>query len=124
MPGKPYRSSLIPYEDEIINLRRRRPPLPYAQISDLLSRKYQLKVCRQAICKFLQAKSRRRKLAGKDAATKQHAIFQRPAPIVNSGSGPQQNSKFEFAYSERYNLKRLPKEEAAAIRKKLEEEGH
>ena len=32
--------------------------------------------------------------------------------------------KFEFTYSERYNLKRLPPEEAAAIRKKLEAEGH
>jgi hypothetical protein len=31
---------------------------------------------------------------------------------------------FEFTYSERYNLHRLPKEEAAAIRKKLEAEGH
>jgi hypothetical protein len=32
--------------------------------------------------------------------------------------------KFEFTYSERYNLTRLPPEEAAAIRKKLEAEGH
>ena len=41
-------------------------------------------------------------------------------------SGQQQRPKlkFEFTYSERYNLKRLPKEEAAAIRKELEAEGH
>lgn len=31
---------------------------------------------------------------------------------------------FEFKYSERYNLTRQPPEEAAARRKKLEEEGH
>jgi len=30
MAGIPHHSSLIPYEIEIISLRRRRPPMPYA----------------------------------------------------------------------------------------------
>jgi hypothetical protein len=124
MPGKPYQSSLVPYEDEIISLRRRRPPLPYAKISELLIRKYQLRVCRETIFKFLRAKSRRRKVTRKEAAAKRVAPIQRSAQIANPASGSPPKPKFEFAYSERYSLKRLPKDEAAAIRKKLEEEGH
>ena len=44
--------------------------------------------------------------------------------MSDTRSAPDPKPKFEFKWSERYNLKRLPKEEAAAIRKKLEEEGH
>ena len=47
---------------------------------------------------------------------------QRSFQLDKATSDP--NPKFEFEYSERYNLKRLPPEEAAAIRKKLEAEGH
>src|SRR5213593_4074399 len=47
MPGKPDRSSLIPFEDEIVQLRRRRPPVPYAQIAQLLREKYNVTVCRE-----------------------------------------------------------------------------
>jgi len=35
------------------------------------------------------------------------------AQPAESGSGTQSKPQFEFTYSERYNLKRLPKEEAA-----------
>ncbi|HYK92071.1 MAG TPA: hypothetical protein VE398_25135 [Acidobacteriota bacterium] len=124
MPGKPYQSSLNPYEDEIISLRRRCPPLPYAKISELLRRKYQVRVCRETIFKFLRAKSRRRKMTRKEAAAKWVAPAQRLAQIAKPASDSPPKPKFEFAYSERYSLKRLPKDEAAAIRKKLEEEGH
>ena len=54
MAGKPYQSSLIPYEDEIITLRRKRPPMPYSQIAELLREKYQLKVCRETIFYFIK----------------------------------------------------------------------
>jgi len=49
MVRKPYQSALIPYEDEIIALRHRRPPTSYALIADLLFQKYKLSVCRETI---------------------------------------------------------------------------
>jgi hypothetical protein len=52
--GKPYQSCLIPYEDEIITLRRKRPPMPYSQIAELLREKYQVKVCRETIFYFIK----------------------------------------------------------------------
>jgi len=52
--GKPYQSCLIPYEDEIIALRRKRPPMPYSQIADLLREKYQVMVCRENIFYFIK----------------------------------------------------------------------
>lgn len=126
MTGKPHQSCLIPHEAEIVNLRRRRPPMPYAQIADLLRQKYNLAVQPPAIFKFIKVRSRGRKVYsyGKNAcAAKPPSILPSPQ-CANPGSGSQSKPKFEFTYSERYNLKRLPPEEAAAIRKKLEAEGH
>ena len=54
MAGKPYQSCLIPHEDEIIALRRKRPPMPYSQIADLLREKYQVMVCRENIFYFIK----------------------------------------------------------------------
>src|SRR5881628_745851 len=62
MPGKPYRSSLIPYQDEIVTLRRRRPPMPYSQIAELLWQKYNLSIQAPAIFKFIKVRSRGRKV--------------------------------------------------------------
>jgi hypothetical protein len=122
--GRPYHSSLVPYEDEILELRNRKPPTPYRQIAELLFQRYQLKICRETIFKFIRARSRARKM---------FCYKRRPTlKELKSGHKPSQRAvthaasktKFEFEYSERYNLKRLPPEEAAAIRKKLEAEGH
>jgi len=126
MTGKPYRSSLIPYEDEIIHLRRRRPPVPYAQIAELLRQKYNLAIQPPAIFKFIKVRSRGRKVYSyqRDAAAARSKSVKPTAPPAYPGSRPPPKPKFEFKYSERYNLHRLPDEEAAARRKKLEEEGH
>ena len=51
------------------------------------------------------------------------AVLHKPQP-ANANIVSPEKPIFEFTYSERYNLHRLPKEEAAAIRKKLEAEGH
>jgi hypothetical protein len=126
MKGKPYRSSLIPYEEEIIDLRRRRPPMPYSQIAELLSRKYHLKVCRETIFKFVRVRSRGRKVysyspsrvSGKVVSG--HLLIKLATPASKQPPKP----LFDFKFSDRYNLTRLPPEEAAARRKKLEEEGH
>ena len=61
MAGKPYQSRLIPYEDEIFALRRRRPPMSYAQIAELLRQKYNFIIQRPAIFKFVKVRSRGRK---------------------------------------------------------------
>jgi len=58
MPGKPYQSCLNPYEDEIIALRRKRPPTPYAQIAELLRKKYQIVVRREAVYSFIKIRAK------------------------------------------------------------------
>jgi hypothetical protein len=126
MAGKPHQSSLIPYEAEIINLRRRRPPLPFTQIADLLRQKYNLVIQAPAIFKFIKVRSRGRKVFsyGRNVHNeKPPSVLPAPQP-TNPGSGTQPKPIFDFPYSERYNLHRLPPEVAAARRKKLEEEGH
>ena len=125
MVRKPYQSALIPYEDEIIALRRRRPPMSYALIADLLFQKYKLSVYRETIFRFVKVRSRGRKVYSyqRDAASATSKSV-KVAPQTDPGSRPPPKPKFEFKYSERYNLTRLPPEEAAARRKKLEEEGH
>ncbi len=52
MPGKPFQSSLIPYQNEIADLRSHRPPVSYARIADLLWQRYGLRIQRAAIAKF------------------------------------------------------------------------
>ena len=42
--GRPWQSRLIPYEEEILELRRRRPPMPFDQIATRLATKYGGKV--------------------------------------------------------------------------------
>jgi len=119
--GKPYQSCLIPYRDEIFDLRREKPPVSYARIADLLRQKYGLNVRRAAIGKFVKVRSRGRKVY----FFKHGRTPQKPtADVEKKVEQPQPKSKWDFKYSDRYNLKRLPPEEAAAIRKKLEAEGH
>ncbi len=123
MSVKPYKSSLLPYEEEIVALRGQKPPMPYAEIAQLLWQKYNLCIQRAAIFKFIKVRSRGRKMYcyhGSPTRKKPISLPLRTDPSSNSSAKP----TFEFTYSERYNLKRLPKDEAAAIRKKLEEEGH
>jgi hypothetical protein len=124
---KPYQSCLIPHEIEILSLRHRRPPVAYAKIAELLRTKYQLKVCRETIFKFIRVRSRGRKVYsyGCSVRTEKPPSVQSVPQSSKTGPGtPMPESVFEFPYSERYNLHRLPPEEAAARRKKLEEEGH
>ena len=127
MPGKPHKSSLIPYEMEILALRHRRPPMPYTEIADLLRQKYNVIVQAPAIFKFMKVRSGGRKVFsyGRNIGT------EKPASIVPISkrkdpepTAQQQRPYFNYTPSDRYNLTRLPPEEAARRRKKLEEEGH
>jgi hypothetical protein len=126
MTGKPFQSVLVPYEEEIYILRQRRPPYSYARIATILQEKYQLSVCRETIIKFVRARTRGRKV---------FAIYRSPLPKKQKSVAavvPQANHHpttekvpfFNYTPSNRYNLTRLPPEEAAERRKKLEAEGH
>ncbi len=128
MPGKPHQSVLIPYENEIVSLRRRRPPVSYSKIADLLQQKYNLAIQAPAIFKFVKTRSRGRRIYYYE----KNLVTENASPAVsipipqpaNNKTSSQDKPVFDFPYSERYNLHRLPPEEAAARRKKLEEEGH
>jgi len=70
MPGKPYQSSLIPYEVEILSLRKQRPPVAFARIAELLKEKHEVSVQRAAICKFVKVRARwKKKEAQENRAT-------------------------------------------------------
>jgi hypothetical protein len=121
MTGKPYQSSFIPCQLEIIALRSQKPPVSYAQIAKILREKHGLNIQRAAIAKFVKVRAKGRKVYffKREREVKQPA----PPPAAAPKTEPQM-PKFEYTYSNRYNLHRLPPEEAAAIRKKLEAEGH
>jgi hypothetical protein len=93
--------------------------VPYTQIAELLHEKYNITVQAPAIFKFIKVRSRGRKVYsyGRNVQSERPAAKPKPAD-------PPNRSDWNFKYSERYNLTRLPAEEAAARRKKLEEEGH
>jgi hypothetical protein len=136
MTGKPFQSILIPHQEEIARLRSQKPSVSYSRISDLLLQKYGLSIRRGAIAKFVKRRSGGRKVYffKREIEAKKPAVVQPAEQSVHTGSCSQAGGsnakpqspkpKFEFKYSERYNLKRLPPEEAEAIRKELEKEGH
>src|SRR4026207_626226 len=89
MSGKPYQSSLIPHEEEIIALRQHRPPMPYAQIAAVLREKHGLVIQRAAIFKFVKVRSRRRKVYGYvRAVTENKTASSTTAAPGPSGSRP------------------------------------
>lgn len=126
MPGKPYHSCLIPYKGEIESLRQQKPPVSYAQIAVLLKERHGLNIQRAAIAKFVKVRSGGRKVYffRKDIEKIRTSSAKKPGISIAPSPDSNDKLKFEFQYSERYNLKRLPPEEAAAIRKELEAKGH
>jgi hypothetical protein len=126
MPGKPYQSVLIPYEDEINILRRRRPPYSYARIAIILQEKHQLNVCRETIFKFVKVRTRGRKVYAIYCAPlpKKPRTATATTPQTNQPQTPKPRPFFDYTPSDRYNLHRLSPEEAAERRKQLEAEGH
>jgi hypothetical protein len=139
MPGKPYQSCLSPHGDEIIVLRRRRPPMPYSQIASLLREKYQIVVRREAIYSFIKIRAKQGSKTCKyawsvepsDASNKPTMVtpsLQNPAALPKppvsdkpKQTGEHKPKTFNMPFSETYNLTRLTPEELATRRKKLEE---
>ena len=123
MTGKPYQSCLIPYRLEIFVLRSQKPPVSYARIAEILREKHGLIIQRAAIGKFVKVRSKGRKVY----FFKREREAKRPTPPSAPVSKTEpQKPKFEWNFkpSNRYNLTRLPPEEAEERRKKLEAEGH
>jgi hypothetical protein len=56
-PGRPWQSRLIPYEKEILEFRRRRPPVPFSQIVTHLSDRYGIKVHLDTIHNFVKVRA-------------------------------------------------------------------
>ena len=137
----PRRSSLIPYENEIIALRRKKPPIPYSQIAELLCEKYQITIRKEAVFKFLKIRARGYKPCKyawniepgntndrpiiKTPTLKKEPSLQTPKQPVADKPKPRDTSPesedLEMPFSETYNLDRVSPEEAAARLKKLKE---
>lgn len=89
MSGKPYQSSLIPHEEEIIALRQQRPAMPYAQIAAVLRERHGLVIQRAAIFKFVKVRSRGRKVYGyRRAIRERKTASSTTAALGPSGSRP------------------------------------
>ena len=54
--GRPWQSRLIPYEEEILELRRRRPPMPFYQITERLATRYGVKVHLDTVHNFVKVR--------------------------------------------------------------------
>jgi len=149
MPGKPYQSILIPYEEEILGLRRQRPPMAFARIAELLKEKHQVSIRRAAICKFVKLRAQWKKKEAQENrvasktwntalthGSQPHSVLTRPKPgavPTNSVGIEPRRQRFgwqekpasggrmltTFTPSNEYNLTRLTPEEAAAYVEQL-----
>jgi hypothetical protein len=123
LSGIPLKSKLNAYEDEILRLRRKRPPVSYRRIAKMLQYKYNLCIHHAAIVKFVKRTPRRNARKMDLPAPKPTSNNPVPwIPLLKPEVRPK--PKFAFTYSEHYNLTRLSPEEAEALRKKLEADGH
>jgi len=129
-------SSLAHYEAEIIALRRKRPPISYAKIAELLKEKYQVSVCREAIFYFIKRRVEKKykpckydawdielpidiNMQTTEISREQNVTV--PKSLVANNPKPAIESKvFEMQYSNNYNLHRLTDEVAEAELKQLE----
>jgi hypothetical protein len=128
----PYQSKLIPYEGEILALRGKRPPTPYARIAQILREKYALSVHRDTIHSFVRVRSRGRKVAcfahpadvcsqqvkKKSPAAQKVADCRPSQPPAATEAGPKR--KFNYTPSDHYNLTRLTPEQIAALHQRHE----
>ena len=132
MSGLPFRSKLAPFEQEIMELRRKRPPVSYRQIVQLLKEQHGIEVTINGVFAFLRTRRKwdRRAAAGKKQTAPQPVpqVSRRPAPpgVVPNRPGKDQATPgrklFNYTYSNTYNLTRLTPEEKAALEKRLDEE--
>jgi len=58
MAGIPHQSRLAAFEQEIVDLRRRRPPTPYRQVLRLLRQKHGVQISLHALYSFVQVRKK------------------------------------------------------------------
>ena len=136
-----YRSCLIPYENEIVALRRKRPPMPFSQIAELLREKYKITVNRQAIFKFIKVRAKgyqpcqyawsielsnneNNRIDELPSLRKTQSLQSTTTPVSakpKTSTVIQPDDDFDMPFSETYNLTRLSPEEAAARLQKIKE---
>jgi hypothetical protein len=132
MSGLPFRSKLAPFEQEIVELRRQRPPVSYREIVRRLKEQHGIEVTINGVFAFLRTRRKwdRRAAAGKKPTVPQQVSqvspSRPPAPsVVGNPSGNQATpgrKLFNYTYSNTYNLTRLTPEEKVALEKRLEDE--
>src|SRR5437016_13202837 len=117
MTGLPFRSKLAPYEHEIVELRRQRPPVSYREIARRLKEQYDVTVTINGVFAFLKT---RKKWDRRAAAEKKPAEASAPSSRSQStresadpprsrgtDSSTQHRARSHLTFSNRYNLTRL-----------------
>jgi len=96
--GRPWQSRLIPYEEEILALRRRRPPMPFDQITARLATKYGMKVHLDTVHNFVKVRlGLYRKIRGSDLrAGPSSKIRRQPSRKQRNPSGTAFITMLEF----------------------------
>jgi hypothetical protein len=138
MAGKPYQSCLIPYGNEIITLRRKKPPTPYPRIAALLYEQYQIAISCDGIREFVKRR------ANKDTKTCKFAwkvnlpeandppVMETKTIKPKASKPPDKPARIEedddfeipkfsevMQYSDTYNLTLMSPEEAAALEERI-----
>ena len=143
MAGKPYQSCLAPFENEIVALRRQKPPMSCANIAKHLQNKYQIAVHRQTILDFLKVRAKGFKQCKyawniepindviqptkETSSLSQQTVSElRETPkqsvVVKPAAASAEPKKIlNMQWSDVYNLTRMSDEEAAARNKRIEE---
>ena len=97
----PYRSKLIPFEAEIADLRRKRPPTPYSEIVRFLKDRHGLKVQVSTLFNFVKVRRKWDRLqslppqpspsaVARSASTQPMAEIQRDRGTPRAGATPAQ----------------------------------
>jgi chromosome segregation ATPase len=125
--GNPYQSCLKPYEDEIFKLRLaggKKKPATYEEIANLLCEKYQVKVTRSAVYKFVKVRKNLHKI-GKPTDTA--ALYKlRRQPFEFKGTitrlSPEEAARFERQLDKEEELEGLSITDVAVKIMQLEDE--
>jgi hypothetical protein len=149
-PPRPYRSKLIPFEAEIVALRRSRPPTPYSKIVRLLKESHGLTVQVSTLFNFLKVRRKwdrdqslakePRRVASRTSAPAQQmtesklhcaALAVPAAPARSAEPVPRRSALHpkpagralkSFTPSAEYNLERLTPEQMAEWLEELKRE--
>ena len=144
MGGKPYQSCLAPFENEILELRRRKRPKSCAEIAEHMRNVHNIKVSRGTVLNFLKVRAKGYKPckyawsikpmnAENQPTTELLSLPKQTVSEIRETSKESaavkpampteqpQETEFKMEWSDVYNLTRLSDEEAAERRRRIEE---